>query len=232
MASGEEDFLFFGTPIEWEEDITSRFQANHIALSPIPSIVAPPSGFSYGVLSVCPPRVCKNALDFGIHDYHPVISFSFGLSFNPLKFGVNPQAEGKRMFIAGCPTKLMDRITSGDDYENTDWDTEDELEIQNITPSSCVGELISRAFKLQVGLTFLGMGFSEQLIAKAIKENGEANTESILESLLTYSVLESDSPDEQNSCPQQEQCVEENGELFSDYDESLCDDLSDNTASK
>ncbi|KAI3754075.1 hypothetical protein L2E82_26199 [Cichorium intybus] len=70
---------------------------------------------------------------------------------------------------------------------------------------------------------FLGVGFSEQLIAKAIKENGEASTESILESLLTYSVLESDSPDEQNSCPQQEECVEENDDLFSDYDESLHD---------
>ncbi|KAI3723959.1 hypothetical protein L2E82_35723 [Cichorium intybus] len=33
-----------------------------------------------------------------------------------------------------------------------------------------------------------------------------------------HEILESDSPDEQNSCPQQEQCVEENGELFSDYD--------------
>ncbi|KAI3699815.1 hypothetical protein L2E82_44371 [Cichorium intybus] len=132
--------------------------------------------------------------------------------------------------------------TSGDDYENIDWDTEDELEIQNITPSSCAslatlntqtivsnGEASSSAGPSNSKLVqhFLGMGFSEQLIAKAIKENGEANTESILESLLTYSVLESDSPDEQNSCPQQQQCVEENGELSSDYDESLCDDLSE-----
>lgn len=132
--------------------------------------------------------------------------------------------------------------TSGDDYENIDWDTEDELEIQNIAPSSCAslatlntqtivsnGEASSSAGPSNSKLVqhFLGMGFSEQLIAKAIKENGEANTESILESLLTYSVLESDSPDEQNSCPQQVQCVEENGELSSDYDESLCDDLSE-----
>lgn len=143
----------------------------------------------------------------------------------------------------------MDGNVSGEDHENIDWDTEDELEIQNIVPSSCASIATQNA-NIIVGngeasssagpsnskwfQHFLGMGFSEQLIAKAIKEDGEANTESsILESLLTYSVLESDSPDEQNSnhinSPQQQpqQCVE-NGDLSSDYDdESVCDDLSE-----
>ncbi|XP_023733158.1 DNA (cytosine-5)-methyltransferase DRM2 isoform X1 [Lactuca sativa] len=143
----------------------------------------------------------------------------------------------------------MDANASGEEYENIDWNTDDELEIQNIAPSSHAtlaslnaqtvvsnGEASSSAGPSNSNLFqhFLGMGFSEQSIAKAIKENGEANTESILESLLTYSVLEvEDSPDELNSChlnsPQQQQqqsCVE-NGELSSDYDESVCDDLSE-----
>ncbi|CAH1412985.1 unnamed protein product [Lactuca virosa] len=121
----------------------------------------------------------------------------------------------------------MDANASGEEYENIDWNTDDELEIQNIAPSSHAtlttlnsqtivsnGEASSSAGPSNSNLFqhFLGMGFSEQSIAKAIKENGEANTESILESLLTYSVLEvEDSPDELNSY----------------YDESVCDDLSE-----
>lgn len=144
----------------------------------------------------------------------------------------------------------MDGNGSGEDYENIDWDTEDELEIQNIAPSSCAslatlnaqaivgnGEASSSAGPSNSKLVqhFLGMGFSEQLISKAIKENGEANTESILESLLTYSVLE-DSPDELNSChlnspQQQQQQSVDNGHLSSDYDESLLDDLSESDSS-
>ncbi|KAL4568353.1 hypothetical protein LXL04_023963 [Taraxacum kok-saghyz] len=144
----------------------------------------------------------------------------------------------------------FDGNASGDDYEDIDWDTDDELEIQNITPSSCAtlttlnaqtinGEASSSAGPSNSDLVqkFLGMGFSKQLIAKAIKENGESNTNSILESLLTYSVLEvEDSPDELNSChlnspqqPQQE-CVD-NDQLSSDYNESLCDDLSESDSS-
>ncbi|KAJ0826001.1 putative DNA (cytosine-5-)-methyltransferase [Helianthus annuus] len=147
----------------------------------------------------------------------------------------------------------MDGNASGEDYENIDWDTEDELEIENITPSSCSngvahnvqaivsngaaivsnGEASSSAGSSNSKLVqhFLGMGFSKEMIAKAIKENGEANTESILESLLTYGALASEeSPDELNSChlnsPQQQQFVD-NDQLSSDYDESLLADLSD-----
>ncbi|MFS8032137.1 putative DNA (cytosine-5-)-methyltransferase [Helianthus anomalus] len=148
----------------------------------------------------------------------------------------------------------MDGNASGEDYENIDWDTEDELEIENITPSSCsngvahnVQAIVSNGAAIvsngeasssaagssnsKLVQHFLGMGFSEEMIAKAIKENGEANTESILESLLTYGALASEeSPDERNSChlnsPQQQQFVD-NDHLSSDYDESLLADLSD-----
>ncbi|KAI3690173.1 hypothetical protein L2E82_48148 [Cichorium intybus] len=77
--------------------------------------------------------------------------------------------------------------TSVYDYENIDWDTEDEIEIRNITLSSCAGlatlnieTIVSNGEASSlVGPSnsklvqhFLGMAFSEQLIAKAIKENG------------------------------------------------------------
>ncbi|XP_076907966.1 DNA (cytosine-5)-methyltransferase DRM2-like [Bidens hawaiensis] len=138
---------------------------------------------------------------------------------------------------------------SGDDYENNiDWDTDDELEIENIVPSSCSngvarnGEAIvsngSGEASTSRGVSnsklvqhFLGMGFSEEMIAKAIKENGEADTELILESLLTYGALAlEESHDEPNSChinsPPQQQFVNNGQQLSSDYDESLAD-LSD-----
>ncbi|XP_068637092.1 DNA (cytosine-5)-methyltransferase DRM2-like isoform X2 [Aristolochia californica] len=37
---------------------------------------------------------------------------------------------------------------------------------------------------------FIGMGFSEDMVAKAIEENGEGNANTILETLLTYAALE------------------------------------------
>ncbi|KAI3670075.1 hypothetical protein L6452_41681 [Arctium lappa] len=135
----------------------------------------------------------------------------------------------------------------GDDSDNIDWDTEDELEIQNISPSSCArlitrdaeavisnGEVSTSAGPSNSKLVeqFLGMGFREQWVTKAIEKNGEGDHESILETLFTYQALE-DSPEGHNSChpthlnsPQQQQCVN-NDDLSSDYDESLLDDFSD-----
>ncbi|KAI7724882.1 hypothetical protein M8C21_025808 [Ambrosia artemisiifolia] len=161
----------------------------------------------------------------------------------------------------------MDGNAAGEDYEDIDWDTEDELEIENIAPSSCsngvarnvdaivsngvarnVDAIVSNGVARNVDAIvsngeasssagasnstlhdFLAMGFPEQMINKAIKEHGEANTEQILEALLTYGVL-AESPDEPNSShvnsPQQQQFVD-NGHLSSDYDESVLADLSD-----
>ncbi|KAK9052408.1 hypothetical protein SSX86_029037 [Deinandra increscens subsp. villosa] len=158
---------------------------------------------------------------------------------------------GFDLVLGGSPCNNLagsnrDGNASGEDYENIDWDTEDELEIENIAPSSCSnvvarnveaivsnGEASSSAGPSNSNLVqqFLGMGFPEEMIAKAIKENGEANTDAILESLLTYGALAlEESPDELNSChhssPQQQQFVD-NGQLSSDYDESVLADLSD-----
>nr|XP_043607541.1 DNA (cytosine-5)-methyltransferase DRM2-like isoform X2 [Erigeron canadensis] len=165
----------------------------------------------------------------------------------------------------------MNGNASGDDYEDIDWNTDDELEIQGIAPSSCsnlviqngeavvsngavVGNgVVVREAVVSNGTTvacngeasssvgpsnskvvqhFLGMGFTEQMIAKAIEENcilcaGEANQESILNSLLSYAAIE-ESRDELNSASQQQHFVDSsNGQLSSDYDESVLDDLSE-----
>ncbi|GMP29292.1 hypothetical protein CsSME_00004462 [Camellia sinensis var. sinensis] len=63
------------------------------------------------------------------------------------------------------------------------------------------------------------MGFPEKLVAKAIEENGEGNTESILETLLTYSALE-------NSPPQQKPVIDSD-HSSSDYYENFLDEISD-----
>ncbi|CAK9179521.1 unnamed protein product [Ilex paraguariensis] len=98
----------------------------------------------------------------------------------------------------------MDGNASCEDVDNIDWDTEDELEIQDIPVSSCsrltppgeesvagTGEASSSvdpSSHSKLVHHFIGMGFSEKLVTKAIEENGQGNTESILETLLTYSV--------------------------------------------
>lgn len=99
---------------------------------------------------------------------------------------------------------------------------------------------------------FVGAGFSENLVAKAIEENGEGNMDSILNALLTYSTLESstsDEPDvEKSSATEQngdftertvevfgqtnngnsDQKIDEDSDFWSsDYDENTPEDLSD-----
>nr|XP_043606390.1 DNA (cytosine-5)-methyltransferase DRM2-like [Erigeron canadensis] len=139
----------------------------------------------------------------------------------------------------------MNGNASDDEYEDIDWNTDDELEINGIAPSSfvlenggavvsngavvCNGEASSSAgpSNSKVVQHFLGMGFTEQMIAKAIAENGEAKTELILNSLLSYVAIE-ESRDELNSGAQQQHCVDSsNGQLSSDYDEGVLDDLSE-----
>lgn len=127
---------------------------------------------------------------------------------------------------------------SGEDYEDIDWNTEDELDITPSSGPSAVttaepivsnGEasLSAGPSNYKVVEHFLGMGFSEELIERAIKDNGEANTDAILNSLLTYAHLE-ESPDEINSCNQQQQCVDDDSfNLSSDDDESALNDLSE-----
>ncbi|GKD40314.1 hypothetical protein Tco_1260521 [Tanacetum coccineum] len=121
---------------------------------------------------------------------------------------------------------------SGEDYEDIDWNTEDELDI---TPSSgpssvtTVEPIVSNGEASSSGPSnykvvehFLGMGFSEELIERAIKDNEEANTEMWKSRLLTESL------DEINSCNQQQQCADDDSfNLSSDYDESPLNDISE-----
>ncbi|KAL7190362.1 hypothetical protein ACSBR2_022607 [Camellia fascicularis] len=128
---------------------------------------------------------------------------------------------------------MVDGNASGEASDNIDWDTDDELEIQNFPlPSSSSltnpgGEAIVGAGEASssTGCSnskliqhFVGMGFPEKMVAKAIEENDEGNTESILETLLTYSALE--------DTPQQQPPVSSD-HCSSEYDENILDDLSD-----
>ncbi|OVA14824.1 hypothetical protein BVC80_8957g18 [Macleaya cordata] len=121
----------------------------------------------------------------------------------------------------------MDNIESSDS-----WNIEDELEPQNSSLESCSSLMIpgqgpcaghaegstSNPARSKLIYHFIGMGFSENLVAKAIDENGEGNTEEILETLLTYSALEESPP----------QCEVVPSDLYSpEFEWDSLDDLSD-----
>ncbi|OIW12390.1 hypothetical protein TanjilG_04139 [Lupinus angustifolius] len=95
---------------------------------------------------------------------------------------------------------------SGVESDNFDWNTEDELEIENFqSSSSCLtvvpngeattgsGEASSSAGSSSSKLSdhFVGMGFPVEMVCKVIQEHGEENEDKLLEELLTYSVLKS-----------------------------------------
>lgn len=129
----------------------------------------------------------------------------------------------------------MDGNVSNEESGNIDWDTDDELEIQNVPLSSSSsfsihggeviagnGEGCSSAGSSNSRLInhFVGMGFTKESVLKAIQENGEAgNSESILETLLLQTALEN-SPEQQQQCVNSDQCS-------SGYDEGFLDDFSD-----
>lgn len=120
-----------------------------------------------------------------------------------------------------------------------DWDTEDELEINEprvkdslLSSSSSITIPSSREANGGIGEAssssgptnsrfiqhFLGMGFPKKLVVKAIKENGEGNSESVLEALLTYSAIE--------DTPQLNQ-GHETDDFSSGYEEGCLQDFSD-----
>ncbi|XP_071710436.1 DNA (cytosine-5)-methyltransferase DRM2-like [Rutidosis leptorrhynchoides] len=128
----------------------------------------------------------------------------------------------------------MDDHASGDENLSKYWDTDDELEIEKIAPSHCLslvtynttGEASTSAGPSNSNRVqeIVDMGFPENLVMKAIKENGEGSIDSIVDTILTYSVLEN-SPEENNSSLQL--LPVDNDELSSEYDENVLDDLSD-----
>ncbi|XP_057791651.1 DNA (cytosine-5)-methyltransferase DRM2 [Salvia miltiorrhiza] len=116
----------------------------------------------------------------------------------------------------------MDENVSGGDVSDVDWTTDDESEI-NLNPvttivgneEACSSRSASRSKMFD---HFVGMGFSDKLVSKAIEENGEEDSDSILNWLLTFSSLE-DSPPQQLST-NFDPCS-------SDYNEIFPNDLSD-----
>ncbi|RZC52686.1 hypothetical protein C5167_021115 [Papaver somniferum] len=99
----------------------------------------------------------------------------------------------------------MGSNADNDGSDSFGWDTEDEQEL--MLPSSasptffgngfvgCSDEASSSAGPSTKLIShFVGMGFSRDLVLTAIDENGEANTDAILETLLTYSALEKSPP--------------------------------------
>ncbi|KAK6913093.1 C-5 cytosine methyltransferase, partial [Dillenia turbinata] len=132
---------------------------------------------------------------------------------------------------------------SGEESDSIDW-SEDESETKNfgfstassvttpggeassggewIKPSSSIGPSKSKLIH-----HFVGMGFPEKLVAKAIEENGEGNTESILETLLTYSALEDSTHPQQLEDSSQDEQDTRSDDYSSDYEEGVLQDLSD-----
>ncbi|OIT05632.1 PREDICTED: DNA (cytosine-5)-methyltransferase DRM2-like [Nicotiana attenuata] len=135
----------------------------------------------------------------------------------------------------------MDNNLSGEDNDNIDWDTEDELEIQEIqdmTFSSCTdlrttgqhavscnGEASSSSVPSQSKFIqqFVMMGFREESIAKAIKQNGE-NEGLVLDALLTLKALE-DSREEQPNTSSQLKPYISSDDSSSEYNENFLDDV-------
>ncbi|RAL50937.1 unnamed protein product [Cuscuta campestris] len=121
--------------------------------------------------------------------------------------------------------------TKGSDDIDIDWSSEDDQEIQDsncrVTASSyeeaCPASTPHSSDLIQ---NFVGMGFPRELVAKAIEQNGD-NSESILETLLTYSVL--DIPFKETPCDislQNQQCFNNEGSSSGNND-NFGDDLSD-----
>ncbi|GAB2262519.1 hypothetical protein Droror1_Dr00003516 [Drosera rotundifolia] len=84
--------------------------------------------------------------------------------------------------------------------ENFEWDTDDELEIEyrldsELGPTGSNKVSPSPSFSSCGKVDeFVRMGFSRSIVLKAIEENGEENTQAILDALLTYTALENSSP--------------------------------------
>ncbi|KAM0939272.1 putative DNA (cytosine-5-)-methyltransferase [Dioscorea sansibarensis] len=122
----------------------------------------------------------------------------------------------------------MDLISDSDDGDAFQWETDeddgDAVPPPNppLPPDSAAGPSgkVSEASSSRSELVshFMAMGFSEDMVVKAIEENGEGNSEAILETLLTHAAIEK-SPVKREQSPID--CT------FSSDEDVLGDDLSD-----
>ncbi|KZV32941.1 DNA (cytosine-5)-methyltransferase DRM2-like [Dorcoceras hygrometricum] len=136
----------------------------------------------------------------------------------------------------------------GEENANIDWTTDDELDILTDAGISASPNLASHGTVAILGTMeasssegasysklvkhFVGMGFPENLVSKAIEENGEGDSDSILNTLLTYSALE-ESPQQQLSNRSNPVSSEHDKLLddFSDMDGWSEDEIADDTDS-
>ncbi|XP_042475432.1 DNA (cytosine-5)-methyltransferase DRM2-like isoform X2 [Macadamia integrifolia] len=91
----------------------------------------------------------------------------------------------------------MDWNDSSKSSDSLQWIGEDEEEVNsNTVPFHSSSNFNTHEASTSAGphsslfSYFVGMGFSKNMVVKAIKENGEGNTNAILETLLTYSMIE------------------------------------------
>ncbi|XP_073045009.1 DNA (cytosine-5)-methyltransferase DRM2-like isoform X2 [Primulina eburnea] len=136
------------------------------------------------------------------------------------------------MPVRNQTSEHMGGNASGEESADVDWTTDDELDILTDTAISTSPTLTSHGTVAILGSMeasssggascsklvkhFVGMGFPETLVSKAIEENG-GDTDSILNTLLTYSALE-ESPEQQLGT--------RSDPASSEYD-TLLDDVSD-----
>ncbi|KAJ0985072.1 hypothetical protein J5N97_003428 [Dioscorea zingiberensis] len=93
----------------------------------------------------------------------------------------------------------MELISDSDDGDTSEWETDEDdgderPPLNPPLPSASVAgpsQKVSEASSSRPDLVlhFMAMGFSEDMVVKAIEENGEGNTEAILETLLTHSAI-------------------------------------------
>ncbi|XP_073038819.1 DNA (cytosine-5)-methyltransferase DRM2-like isoform X1 [Primulina eburnea] len=135
---------------------------------------------------------------------------------------------------------------SGEESADIDWTTDDEQDVltdtaiftsPTLTNHRTVAILGSMEASSSEGASrsmlvkhFVGMGFPENLVSKAIEENGEGDTDSILNTLLTYSALE-ESPQRHLSTRSDPESSEYDTLLddFSDMDSWSEDEIADDT---
>ncbi|MCL7032505.1 hypothetical protein MKW94_013357 [Papaver nudicaule] len=127
----------------------------------------------------------------------------------------------------------MDSNVDNESSDSFGWDTEDEQEFMSPSgasprcfgngavgcsdeASSSNGTLISH---------FVGMGFSRDMVCKAVNDNGEGDTDAILEALLTYSALENSPSEMERIAPGGEQFLSDLSSSESEGD--FLDDFSD-----
>ncbi|KAK7273532.1 hypothetical protein RIF29_14587 [Crotalaria pallida] len=129
-----------------------------------------------------------------------VHSFVFCRELKLHSLGSNKESQGNCFVAELGECQWYDGDDLSVESDSFDWNTDDELEIQNCQPLTVPkgvavpmsGEASSSAglFNSKLFDHFVGMGFPEETVSKVIKDYGEENEDKMLEELLTYSVLE------------------------------------------